>query len=77
MVAIMIICSHIPELRGVAVLLSREGLPDTESDLPDMPRGHEDDAPTSGTRNSAAPNDNQTAAAGEEPPALGPSGHVP
>jgi len=39
MVAIMIICSHIPELRGVAVLLSREGLPDTESDLPDMPRG--------------------------------------
>jgi AI-2 transport protein TqsA len=35
MVAIMIICSHIPELRGVAVLLSREGLPDTESDLPE------------------------------------------
>ena len=29
MVAIMIICSHIPELRGVAILLSREGLPDT------------------------------------------------
>ncbi len=34
MVAIMIICSHIPQLRGVAVLLSREGLPDTERDLP-------------------------------------------
>jgi predicted PurR-regulated permease PerM len=38
MVAIMIICSHIPELRGVAVLLSREGLPDTESDLPNRRR---------------------------------------
>lgn len=37
MVAIMIICSHIPELRGVAVLLSREGLPDTERDLPSLP----------------------------------------
>jgi AI-2 transport protein TqsA len=61
----MIICSHIPELRGVAVLLSREGLPDTESDLPDMPRGHEDDAPTSVTRNSTTLSDNQTAAAGE------------
>ncbi|MFU8882069.1 MAG: AI-2E family transporter [Rhodobacterales bacterium] len=33
MVALMIICSHIPELRGLAVLLSREGLPDTEHDL--------------------------------------------
>lgn len=28
MVALMIICAHIPWLRGVAVLLSREGLPD-------------------------------------------------
>jgi predicted PurR-regulated permease PerM len=30
MVAIMIVCSHIGGLRPVAVLLSREGLPDTE-----------------------------------------------
>ncbi|MDX5383118.1 MAG: AI-2E family transporter [Rhodobacterales bacterium] len=36
MVALMIICSHIPELRGLAVLLSREGLPDTERDLPGL-----------------------------------------
>ena len=28
MVALMIICAHIPWLRGVAVMLSREGLPD-------------------------------------------------
>ena len=30
MVAVMIICSHIPQLRPIAILLSREGLPDTE-----------------------------------------------
>jgi AI-2 transport protein TqsA len=34
MVAAMIVCSHVPELRPVAVLLSREGLPDLETDLP-------------------------------------------
>jgi predicted PurR-regulated permease PerM len=34
MVAAMIVCSHVPGLRPVAVLLSREGLPDTESLLP-------------------------------------------
>lgn len=28
MVALMIICAHIPWLRGIAVMLSREGLPD-------------------------------------------------
>lgn len=32
MVAVMIVCSHVPDLRTVAVLLSREGLPDTRSD---------------------------------------------
>ena len=32
MVAIMIVCSHIPSARPVAVLLSREGLPDFEDD---------------------------------------------
>ncbi|MGR3200288.1 MAG: AI-2E family transporter, partial [Paracoccus sp. (in: a-proteobacteria)] len=31
MVALMIICAHIPWLRAVAVMLSREGLPDDGS----------------------------------------------
>ncbi|MGO4854637.1 AI-2E family transporter [Phaeovulum sp. W22_SRMD_FR3] len=31
MVAVMIVCSHIPGLRPLAVLLSREGLPETEA----------------------------------------------
>ena len=30
MVAVMIVCSHIPQLRPVAILLSREGLPEVE-----------------------------------------------
>lgn len=34
MVAIMIVCSHIPSARPVAVLLSREGLPDFDDDEP-------------------------------------------
>ena len=33
MVSLMIVCSHVPGLRPVAVLLSREGLPETDSDL--------------------------------------------
>jgi len=33
MVSVMIVCSHIPGLRPVAVILSREGLPDTDLDL--------------------------------------------
>lgn len=33
MVAAMIVCSHIPGLRPLAVILSREGLPDTDLDL--------------------------------------------
>ncbi|MBF9045811.1 AI-2E family transporter [Rhodobacterales bacterium LSUCC0031] len=32
MVAAMIVCSHVPGLRPVAVLLSREGLPDLDTD---------------------------------------------
>lgn len=32
MVAVMIVCSHTPGLRPFAILLSREGLPDTETD---------------------------------------------
>ncbi len=34
MVAVMIVCSHIPTARPVAVLLSREGLPEEEFPLP-------------------------------------------
>jgi len=34
MVAAMIVCSHVRELRPVAVLLSREGLPDMNTDPP-------------------------------------------
>ena len=34
MVAAMIVCSHVPGLRPMAVLLSREGLPDLDTDLP-------------------------------------------
>jgi|TARA_B100001146_G_scaffold216720_1_gene220463 predicted PurR-regulated permease PerM len=41
MVALMIVCAHIPWLRPVAVLLSREGLPDDGSSDED------DDAPAS------------------------------
>jgi predicted PurR-regulated permease PerM len=35
MVAVMIVCSHIPAARAVAVLLSREGLPEEEFPLPE------------------------------------------
>ena len=31
MVSLMIVCSQVPELRPVAILLSREGLPDPEA----------------------------------------------
>ena len=65
MVAIMIICSHIPDLRGVAVLLSREGLPDTESDLPDFPRGMEEPGATDTMPHSPAQGESRSAAAGE------------
>lgn len=33
MVMLLVICSHVPELRKVAVLLSREGLPEDEREL--------------------------------------------
>ncbi len=36
MVAVMIVCSHIPAARPVAVLLSREGLPEEEFPLPPL-----------------------------------------
>ena len=34
MVAIMIICAHIPWLRAVAIILSREGMVQTETITP-------------------------------------------
>lgn len=52
MVAVMIVCSHIPAARPVAVLLSREGLPEEEfpktlpeeDPAPDMPEATDDAA---------------------------------
>ena len=52
MVAVMIVCSHIPAARPVAVLLSREGLPEEEfpknlpeeDPAPDMPEATDDPA---------------------------------
>lgn len=42
MVAVMIVCSHIPAARPVAVLLSREGLPEEEFPIaPPVPAGAE------------------------------------
>ena len=38
MVSVMIVCSHIKGLRPVAVILSREGLPDVDSDFEDRPQ---------------------------------------
>jgi len=44
MVSVMILCAHIPGLRPVAVLLSREGLPDVEFATAEVPvNGHEGD----------------------------------
>jgi len=47
MVALMIVCSHIPTLRPFAILLSREGLPDTDTEttfsLAGRRPGREDD----------------------------------
>lgn len=37
MVALMIVCSEIPALRPVAILLSREGLPEPETALDELP----------------------------------------
>ena len=34
MVMLLVVCSHVPSLRPVAILLSREGLPEPESSLP-------------------------------------------
>lgn len=35
MVMLLVVCSHVPDLRPFAILLSREGLPDTEKMLDD------------------------------------------
>jgi len=44
MVSVMIVCSHLPRLRPVAVLLSREGLPETDIGLDDERERHKDAA---------------------------------
>jgi AI-2 transport protein TqsA len=31
MVMLLVVCSHVPALRPIAILLSREGLPDNET----------------------------------------------
>lgn len=41
MVAVMIVSSHVPGLRPVAVLLSREGLPDEETETEELRRAAE------------------------------------
>ena len=41
MVSVMIVCSHIPGLRPVAGILSREGLPDTDLELGPRPEAAE------------------------------------
>ncbi len=33
MVSLLVVCSHVPALRPIAILLSREGLPETEAQL--------------------------------------------
>ncbi|SDO71297.1 Predicted PurR-regulated permease PerM [Lutimaribacter pacificus] len=41
MVGMMIVCSHVPALRPIAILLSREGLPEDEGDIPPAPESRE------------------------------------
>ena len=38
MVMLLVVCSHVPALRPVAILLSREGLPEEESTIATAPR---------------------------------------
>ncbi len=54
MVAVMIVCSHIPQLRPVAILLSREGLPETDHEPPSLRRPRGDAATESQQRKPAA-----------------------
>jgi len=37
MVSLLVVCSHVPSLRPIAILLSREGLPEPETSLPPAP----------------------------------------
>ncbi len=53
MVGVMIVCSHIPPLRPVAVLLSREGLPDTR--IPPTPARSADTLVRAEPRHSRKP----------------------
>lgn len=48
MVGLMIVCSHVPELRPIAILLSREGLPEEDEDIgPPQEADSTDGAPSS------------------------------
>jgi len=48
MVGLMIVCSHVPELRPIAILLSREGLPEEDDDIgPSQGADKADRPPTS------------------------------
>ncbi len=38
MVTMLVVCSHVPSLRPLAILLSREGLPDLETEVPPVDR---------------------------------------
>ena len=49
MVAMMIICSQVPELRPIAILLSREGLPEQDTD-----EGQQVEAHSAGSEDNAA-----------------------
>jgi predicted PurR-regulated permease PerM len=41
MVAMMIICSQVPELRPIAILLSREGLPEQDENNSNIPENQD------------------------------------
>ena len=38
MVMLLVVCSHLPALRPLAILLSREGLPESEKMLDESPQ---------------------------------------
>jgi hypothetical protein len=38
MVMLLVVCSHVPALRPLAILLSREGLPESEKMLDESPQ---------------------------------------
>jgi len=55
MVGLMIVCSHMPALRPVAILLSREGLPEEDAALPKPTTDATAHGETSGGQSAVAP----------------------